>query len=420
MSRELICAWLKIPADPWPPDHYALLGLEPGEQDTSRIERNVHQCHECLLRYQLTHPEAVTEAMNRLAQAFDCLSNPTTKRAYDAVLLPDRVPATPEPAAPTPVTEAAAPTVAPPPAQVAEAPASAGGDPLAWLFGPWNKGTVDGGAAPTPISTPTPPMEPMPGPESPVVAPVAISPARVAEAPTLAEQEPEDPVVGAAAHSSPARRGLGTKWALYYRISRTRQLLRAWIMVGKYFGEASFVLTSKADAIEMVRQLTAIRQLLQNFPPLLGQAGQPGYSVVALARQQMIVQTFLALLPSQREVLSRDWQKGLELLAAHRRFLREELSVLRRKGRLGRAARAVKALLADHPGLVLLLGALVAANLAHAPLLAYWPLQVGTLGLALAAGLMMRGRAVRRSWLERTRRGPERPRAEARPQRQAR
>src|SRR5437588_738333 len=29
MSHELICAWLGLPPDPWPPDHYALLGLTP-------------------------------------------------------------------------------------------------------------------------------------------------------------------------------------------------------------------------------------------------------------------------------------------------------------------------------------------------------------------------------------------------------
>ena len=51
-------------------------------------------------RYQLTHPELATEAMNRLAQALCCLTDPVTKRAYDALLFPER--AAPEPPAGAP------------------------------------------------------------------------------------------------------------------------------------------------------------------------------------------------------------------------------------------------------------------------------------------------------------------------------
>ena len=47
----------------------------------------VHQRLDSVRRYQMTHPEAATEAMNRLAQAFVCLTEAASKRAYDAELL---------------------------------------------------------------------------------------------------------------------------------------------------------------------------------------------------------------------------------------------------------------------------------------------------------------------------------------------
>ena len=35
MTHERICSWLGLPPDQgWPPDHYRLLGLEPGESDS--------------------------------------------------------------------------------------------------------------------------------------------------------------------------------------------------------------------------------------------------------------------------------------------------------------------------------------------------------------------------------------------------
>jgi hypothetical protein len=386
MSRELICAWLKIPADQWPPDHYTLLGLGPGETDPGVIEKHVHERHEWLLRYQLAHPDQVTEAMNRLAQAFVCLSDPVAKKTYDAALFPGNAEPVAAPASPQPVATFAV-----------EKPAA---DPLAWLFGPWSQPVADTTVKPaTTVEAPpaVAPTEALPEASPPPAETPALPP-------TPETLDAQDPVVELAAYSAPARRGLGTKRALYYRISRTRQLLRAWMQLGKYLGEPTFQLTRKPDAIEMVRQLGTVRQLLQGFPPLLGQAGQPGYLVIVLARQQMIVQTFVSLLPSQREGLAKDWLKGLELLAAHRRFLRDELWGIRRKSWLGRGLRVVRALFTDHPGLWLLLLALLAINLAHPlSLLLRWA-QVGVVALGLGGYVLSRTFFTRRAWLARTRR----------------
>src|SRR3954452_23532289 len=97
MSHELICNWLGLPPQQqWPPDHYRLLGLELGEANTERIEERVHQRLDTVRRYQMMHPEEATEAMNRLAQAFVCLTDPSAKKEYDTEVLGKSA----EPAAP--------------------------------------------------------------------------------------------------------------------------------------------------------------------------------------------------------------------------------------------------------------------------------------------------------------------------------
>src|SRR5437016_14590192 len=83
MKSDQIYTWLGLPAGAWPPDHYTLLGLSPGERDVARIEQHVHDRLAKLRCYQLSHPDQATEAMNRLAQAFLCLTDPAAKKAYD-------------------------------------------------------------------------------------------------------------------------------------------------------------------------------------------------------------------------------------------------------------------------------------------------------------------------------------------------
>jgi hypothetical protein len=119
-------------------------------------------------------------------------------------------------------------------------------------------------------------------------------------------------------------------------------------------------LTRRIEVTHFLRHLTKIPDLLEDFPPLLGQAGQPGYLIVTLARQQNRFWTFPTLLPSQREELARHWRAGHEVLLAHLDFLRQELRALRRKNLWARGMRAVRAALNDHPGRVLLILALVA------------------------------------------------------------
>src|SRR5207248_9439813 len=86
MDHTLIQSWLQLPPGSWPPDHYTLLGVAPGEGDVARIEQQVQERMQQLRKYQLTHPELATQAMNSLAQALVCLTDHAAKHAYDRAL----------------------------------------------------------------------------------------------------------------------------------------------------------------------------------------------------------------------------------------------------------------------------------------------------------------------------------------------
>src|SRR5262245_46294192 len=86
MDEKLICQWLGLPGTTWPPDHYTLLGLRPDEASTARVEQRVQEQVARIRGYQIAHPEQATAAMNRLAQAFACLTDPQARLRYDAEL----------------------------------------------------------------------------------------------------------------------------------------------------------------------------------------------------------------------------------------------------------------------------------------------------------------------------------------------
>ena len=79
MNAKILCTWLGTTA--WPPEHHVLLGVDPGETDGQRIER---QCQERMAKlrcFQLSHPEEATEGMNRVAQAFISLTETLARAA---------------------------------------------------------------------------------------------------------------------------------------------------------------------------------------------------------------------------------------------------------------------------------------------------------------------------------------------------
>lgn len=366
MSHELICTWLGLPPGDWPPDHYRLLGLEPGESDCARIEQQVHDRLEAVRCYQLLHPELVTEAMNRLAQAYVCLTDPEARRAYDAARLgrptgngaPATAVAAGTPTVVMPVPVPAPERPQPPPHEEAPTLPEVELLPVALPAPP--------AAVPVrPVAVPADAAPPAAETEAPVALPAAVADALpVVPPPVVPASRPKtDPAVEAA-RSSPARRGLGTRRALYQRLARTRRLMRAWERAGKYLGNAKRKLSKPSEATELINHLKEVRAALEGFPPLLGEAGQPGYSVVVLARQPAPVPIFQTLLPGQRETLAQHWKGGQQLLQAHREYLRLEIQSLRKRGPVGRALRAARHAVTDQPGILLLLLALIAINVA--------------------------------------------------------
>ena len=145
-----------------------------------------------------------------------------------------------------------------------------------------------------------------------------------------------------------ARRGLGTKRQLYHRLATTRQLINAWKRSGRYLGNPERRLTRLADANDLLQEFADIEALLRQFPPLMGEAGQPGYLVLALAKQPSVVPTFRGLAASQREALARDWNAALDVLMQHRDFLREGVRTRRKKSLWARTIRAASGFCSDH------------------------------------------------------------------------
>jgi hypothetical protein len=190
-----------------------------------------------------------------------------------------------------------------------------------------------------------------------------VPPARPVEPPSESA-EPVDPVVAAAQQSAQARCGLGTKRALYKRVTATRRFLSVWEELGKYLESPKRRISRSADGPELNRLLQEMVRLRRRFPRLIGAAGQPGYLVVVFSEQEDAIKSLRALDESQREALSRDWSAARKLLTAHRDFLRQEIRAMRNRPFKERMARAARAVLTDQPATTFLFLLLLALNIA--------------------------------------------------------
>src|SRR5262249_4775257 len=151
---------------------------------------------------------------------------------------------------------------------------------------------------------------------------------------------------------------------LYGRIVLTRTLIRTWTRVGKYLASPKRRLNRPSEATDLIHLLDEIQDLLRGFPPLMGEAGQPGYLVVTLS-QLVILPTFQTMYLKARRALSDDWKRGLKLLTAHRDFLRQEIRLMRRRAFTARMVRMFQSLPTDWPvTFFLLLVALAAIDVA--------------------------------------------------------
>lgn len=310
MNRQILCSWLGLPEQNWPPDHFALLGVDPSLSDSAQIEQKVHERLAKLRGYQLSHPEEATEGMNRLAQAYITVTEELARRTQ------------PNQSAPT----ATLPAPAVEPATVIDE-----GTELDWK------------AAAPPVRASDSEVLPVVKNGTPVAVPCAPPPAA---APV---REPIDPLIELACHSREARRGLGTLLKLIDRIDRTRQLLVAWKKAGCYLGKPRRRCARPAEEKDLEKRLNAIFEHIQDYPHFVGQPGRPGYRVVAMARLEMTAFMFKSLDEQQRIHLAKDWQAGHDVLLAHRKFLRVRFKTMRRENWLKRTLRALRAPINDHP-----------------------------------------------------------------------
>src|SRR3982751_5407080 len=86
MTLDKLRGWLNLPDGPWPPDHYALIGLPRGVGSPQEIEARVLERLELLRRYQLPHPDEATEGVDPLPRALDPPPAPHAGREYDKSL----------------------------------------------------------------------------------------------------------------------------------------------------------------------------------------------------------------------------------------------------------------------------------------------------------------------------------------------
>jgi len=376
MRHDLICAWLQLPENTWPTDHYSLLGLPQGEVNTARLEDRVHERMGSVRRYQLTHPEEVTEVMNRLAQALLCLSDPYSKANYDLQLQSGQklernapLPAPPEPGRLSADNENLRP-------ESQESPTSQNGVESDWLnFPPPRRRPL----APVPALNETPARGSANGAAG----------SAITEEPSTEKRSPESAQASAAEAFAavPLPGGISrflTKSALYARIAQVRRLCLHWEQAGVYLNDSNRVLRRPAEATELIQHMNAIREIAWRTPKLVGQAGQAGYLVLALARQQMVVPTLQTLLPSQREALARDWRAGQERLREERHQLKREVHDFRKRSKWRHGLRLLAASLVRNPGLVLVLLSWLTLNIAMPSYLPNWERQVIVL-LGLAA-----------------------------------
>lgn len=84
LSFDAYAAWLQIPGDRRPPNHYDLLGLPTLAPDIERIRAVALERIALVRKYQLgQHAADAIRLLGELSAAFDTLTNPDRKHAYD-------------------------------------------------------------------------------------------------------------------------------------------------------------------------------------------------------------------------------------------------------------------------------------------------------------------------------------------------
>ncbi len=319
MSRELLCEWLKLPATPWPVNHYALLGLTPGQGTTEEIEQRVLERMESLRHHQLLYPDQVTEGMNLVAQAMICLTDPKSRYEYDRQLGLTTA-EHPGPPQESPEVISVAPAIDVPPAEKRRSKPSRPDLPA-----PSSRAELPAVNVPSIADREAEPIaDEILIPELADEEPLRIAPEEEeetgAEAAYRLVEEPKAPAAPAAPpvdYRTPRRK-------LYANIVRIRRVLRVWERLRAYLDEPEKTFDRRTDTVAFMTCLSDLRPLLPTVADLIGGPNQPGNLIAVLSRQQLIVEMFRSLLPSQRENLARDCQSAHYVLLEHYAELREQ------------------------------------------------------------------------------------------------
>lgn len=343
MTHEKLRGWLKIPDGPWPPNHYALIGLAVGAGTPQEIEARVLERLELLRRYQLPHPDEATEGMNLLARALDTLTDPDARREYDKTLgLKPTTKVEPPPASPDDDFDTLFPDV---PQMTAEAASPAPADepvvsdviPVL----PDVEGEPDIDDEPEFFDEPG--VEPLP---DAIILPVPAAVARLDEGPPRSTRP-----------KSPRRE-------IYADLARVRKVLRVWERARPYLTDTDRTFTRRTDTLALMGCLAELRPLLHTVTDLIAAPKRPGNLVAALARQRLQFDTFRSLLPDQRDALARDFRAAHYRLAGYYDDLRDEIRRLTEKDWSRRVLNPLLKYLSDHPEWLLLPVALLALAIA--------------------------------------------------------
>jgi hypothetical protein len=348
MTHEKLRGWLKISDGHWPPDHYALIGLEPGAGTPDEIEARVLERLELLRRYQLPHPDEATEGMNLLARALDTLTDPEARKAYDRSLgLKILERGEGRPAVEDDLFEDLFPGVPILPAAPEELAPALEEEPMpadAILLPPMED-EPDIDDDPEFVEEAIPPDLP-----AAILMPVLPPVARL--------EEPQD------RHERPPARPKSPRREIYADLARVRKVLRIWERARPYLTDLDRTIYRRAEALALMGCLAELRPLLPTVSDLIATGHRPGGIVAALARQRLMFDTLRSLLPSQREALAKDFRAAHYRLAGYYDDLRDELRRTSERDWMRSVGRPLFKYLADHPEWLLLPVALIALAVA--------------------------------------------------------
>lgn len=324
VDHNLARSWLGLPPGPWPPDHYALLGLPRGQSDPAAVEPLVLDRMDRLRRHQLLHPELVTEGMNRLAQALITLTDPAAKSLYDAELgIAAAAPQKPAAIKPRPRPEE--------PARAA--PVVIARPVIDDVFPDDVPVGLPANADDT-LELQIPSFEVVEAKE-PRAGNLVVSDQEVLDLPKakfgpaavdagVVEAVP----VGLRRDEAPERH----RW-VYARLAMMRRAMRAWQALGPVVADTEDRLDRPGRVLILLEAVARVRPVLPNLRGIVGGVGEPGGVVAAVVNQPILLNTFRRLLPDQRQAVADDWA------CAHAE-LRREYQRLRHLARRGKGERA--------------------------------------------------------------------------------